>query len=345
MNDRRLQIFVFFFLIVVGGITIFLIKSFRQTPTPKKPPQLAIMTLAMDYTPNTNHTGVYVALAKGWYKKQGIDLKVLPYSASVSPDLLVATGKADVGISYTEGVVSDAASGNPVVSIAAIIQHNTSSLVALADSSIKRPKDFDGKIYGGFGAPYENAVVGEIIKKDGGRGNFKNVTLDIDGLKALQTGKINFAWIFDGWTGVQAKLDNIKLVSFPVNTNGIADYYTPVFIASQNEIKQKPDLLKKFMKATAQGYTYAIANATESAHMLINGVAKGTLPDTNFIVASQEYLSPRYVDDGRTWGLQDKQAWHDYPQFMLDSGAINDAQGKPVAKMDFDSLFTNQFIQ
>src|SRR5690242_504100 len=89
------------------------------------PHQLTPMTLALDWTPNTNHTGIYVALAKNWYRDQGIDLKLLPYSASVSPDTLVATGKADVGIGFTEGVVADAAVGQPVVSIAAIIQHNT----------------------------------------------------------------------------------------------------------------------------------------------------------------------------------------------------------------------------
>src|SRR5205807_6436559 len=107
---------------------------------------------------------------------EGIDLHLLPYSASVSPDVLVATGKADVGISATEGIVADAAVGQPVVSIAAIIQHNTSALVSLASSRLSRPRDFDGKTYGGFGAPYESAVVGKIIQKDGGKGQFTNVT-------------------------------------------------------------------------------------------------------------------------------------------------------------------------
>ena len=124
------------------------------------PKQLTSMSLALDWTPNTNHTGIYVALAQKWYQAEGIDLHLLPYSASVSPDVLVATGKADVGISATEGIVADAAVGQPVVSIAAIIQHNTSALVSLASSGLTRPRDFDGKTYGGFGAPYESAVVG-----------------------------------------------------------------------------------------------------------------------------------------------------------------------------------------
>lgn len=302
------------------------------------------VTLAMDWTPNTNHSGIYVALKKGWYKNQGIDLKILPYSPNVSADILVANGKADIGISATEGVVADAASGNPVISIGAIIQHNTSSLAALANNGVSRPSDLDGKVYGGFGAPYENAVVGEIIKKDGGKGDFKNVTLSTDSMQALQSHQIDFVWIFDGWTGIQAKDQGIQLITFPINSHGIADYYTPVIISSSQEAKHKPQLLKKFMAATSQGYTYAIHHPKEAATILLNSVPKGTFADPKFVFDSQTYVSSHYVDSGRKWGLQDKSAWLNYPQFMLDSHAILDATGKPVTSLNFDSLYTNQFL-
>ncbi len=333
-----------FFGLGLGIIIIVIVIFLGMKVKVNKKSAYSPLLLAMDWTPNTNHSGIYVALAKGWYKAQGIALKILPYSPAVSSDILVSNGKADVGISATEGVVADAASGNPVVSIGAIIQHNTSSLAALANNGITRPRDFDGKIYGGFGAPYENAVVGEVIKKDGGKGDFKNVTLSIDSLQALESHKVDFVWIFDGWEGIQAKQQGIGLITFPINTNGIADYYTPVFITSPKEIKQNPQLLKKFMKATSQGYMYAIAHPHETADILFHAVPKGTFTNLNFILASQLYLSPRYVDSGRKWGLQDKTTWEKYPQFMLDSQAIVDAKGKPVTKLNFNSLFTNQFL-
>src|SRR5437660_11690960 len=216
--------------------------------------QLTPMTLALDWTPNTNHTGIYVALAKNWYRDQRIDLKLLPYSSSVTPDTLVANGKADVGIGFTEGVVADAAVNQPVVSIAAIIQHNTSALVTLADSGITRPRDLSGKVYGGFGAPYESAVVGEIIKQDGGTGQFKNVTLNVDAMQALESRRIDFVWVFEGWEVIQAQRAGVKLHIFPITNYGVADYYTPNIITSPNEIKQKPDLLRRFIAATAKGY-------------------------------------------------------------------------------------------
>src|SRR6266699_4555177 len=183
--------------------------------------QLTRMNLALDWTPNTNHTGIYVALAQHWYQAEGIDLHLLPYSASVSPDVLVSTSKADVGVSSTEGIVADAAVGQPLVSMAAIIQHNTSALVTLANSGLTRPRDLDGKIYGAFGAPYESAVVGEIIQHDGGKGQFKSVTLDVDAMQALESHRIDFVWVFEGWEVIQAQRAGVKLNVFPITNYGV----------------------------------------------------------------------------------------------------------------------------
>ena len=305
---------------------------------------LSSMSLALDWTPNTNHTGIYVALAQHWYSAEGIDLHLLPYSASVSPDVLVSSGKADVGVSSTEGIVADAAVGQPVVSIAAIIQHNTSALVTLANSRLTRPRDLDGKTYGAFGAPYESAVVGEIIQHDGGRGHFKSVTLDVDAMQALESHRIDFVWVFEGWEVIQAQREGFKLNVFPIINYGVPDYYTPNLITSRKEMQQKPGLLHKFMLATACGYEYARSHAHESAQMLLNQNQNGTFPDTGLVFASQDYLSPRYADAGRKWGLQDAAAWHGYPQFILNADGVDDASGKPIHSMNFDALYTNQFL-
>ena len=331
-----------------SGSTTQVVPWSQCTSLAKSPPkQLTSMNFALDWTPNTNHTGIYVALAQGWYRAEGIDLHLLPYSANVSPDVLVSSGKADVGISATEGIVADAAIGQPVVSIAAIIQHNTSALVTLASSGLNRPRDLDGKTYGGFGSSYESAVVGEIIQKDGGKGQFKNVTISVDAMQALESHRIDFVWVFEGWEIIQANRAGVKLNVFPITNYGVADYYTPNLIASPNEIKQKPALLHKFMAATSCGYEYARTHAHESAQMLINEAnssAPGTFPDTGLVFASQAFLSPRYADPGRKWGWQDSTPWHGYPQFILNSGGVDDASGKPVHSLNFNALYTDQFL-
>lgn len=303
------------------------------------------MSLALDWTPNTNHTGIYVALQKGWYRDQGIDLKLLPYADSTTPDALVSNGKANVGISSTESIVADAAVGQPVVSIAAILQHNTSALVTLANSGLTRPSMLDGKVYGGFGAPYEGSVVGAIIKHDGGKGTFKNVTLSVDAMQALESHRIDFVWVFEGWEVIQAQRQGIKLNVFPITNYGVADYYTPNIITSPNEIKQQPDLLKRFMKATQQGYEYAQTHVQDAAQALLKGAPAGTFPDQGLVLASQQYLSPRYSDAKRPWGMQDAAAWHGYPAFILATGGVRNAAGKTVTSLNLDALYTNQFLQ
>jgi len=342
MKNTKIAVAGLIIIVVITGF-FFLRKTSSQQPA-KKIQSLSPIKLVLDWTPNTNHTGVYVALAKGWYKEQGIDLKILPYASGASPDVLVTSGKADVGISATEGVVADAATGNPTVSIGTIMQHNTSGFIALADNGITSPKDFDNKIYGGYGSPLENKVIGAIIKKDGGKGIFKNVSLNVTAMQALESKKVDFVWVFEGWEVIEAKHKGFHVVYFPSINYDIPDYYTPVFITSPAEIKNKPDLLKKFMTATKKGYEYAIGHPKEAAQILIDENPKGTFPDTGFVFKSQEFLSAHYVDAGKSWGLQEKKVWHEYPQFMIDAGAALDKNGKPVKTLDFDSLYTNEFL-
>ncbi|GAC1357070.1 MAG: ABC transporter substrate-binding protein [Ktedonobacteraceae bacterium] len=349
MNSRvrlglSIGIPVLLILAVIGAFLVQQQRSTSGTTTAHGPQKLTKMSLALDWTPNTNHTGIYVALKNGWYRDQGIDLTLLPYSSNVTPDVLVSSGKADVGISSTESIVADAAVNQPVVSIAAIMQHNTSALVTLKSSGITRPGQLDGKIYGGFGAPYEDAVVGEIIKHDGGQGKFKNVTLDVDAMQALQSKRIDFAWVFEGWEVIQAQRQGTQLNVFPITDYGVADYYTPNIISSPTEIKQKPDLLRRFMAATTKGYEYARTHVQESAQDLISKAPKGTFPDQGLVLESQQYLSPRYADNGRKWGMQDAAAWHGYPEFILNSGGVQDAAGKTVKSLNFDAMYTNQFL-
>jgi len=338
---KKIHIIFILFLITV----VFLGSSSIKNKLKNSSEKLTPFTVVLDWTPNTNHTGMYVALAKGWYKEEGLDVKILPYSSSSSPDVLVTSGKADVGVSAAEGVIADAATGNPVVSIAAIMQHNTSGFMALADNGIKTPKDLDAKIYGGSGSPIESAIVKKIIMKDGGKGTFKSVNLDVAAMQALTSKKIDFFWVFEGWEVIQAKQQGYKVVYFPSLTYGIPDYYTPVLITSPSEIKQKPELLKKFMSATAKGYQYAVEHPKDAAQILLTTTPKGTFPDPKFIEASQQFVSAHYVDNGRQWGLQDDKSWKDYPQFMLQAGAVSDSTGKAIKKLNFEKLYTNDFLK
>ncbi len=125
------------------------------------------VSIVLDWTPNTNHTGLYVARDKGYFKEEGLDVEIiLPGEAGA--DQLVASGKSEFGISAQESLTEARAQEIPIVSIGAIIQHNTSGLASPAGKNIQQPRDFEGKTYGGWGAPVEQAVLTSLMEADEG---------------------------------------------------------------------------------------------------------------------------------------------------------------------------------
>lgn len=328
-------------IVTVGAVGLLLTKDKKDNSQAQSKQKI---TLALDWTPNTNHTGIYVAKQNGWYADENIDLEIIPYSTTPS-DVLVSAGKADVGIGFTEGVVSSAGGDSPVVSIATIIAHNTSSIAVRDSDNINSLAELDGKIYGGYGAPYEEPVMKQAIKNDGGEGRFKQVVVDTSPLDALESKKVDFVWIYDGWEGIEAKRRGFEIKQFPVTEHGIPDYSTPNIITSSQTILEKSDLLERFMKATSRGYEFARSNPDEAAKILIEATPDGTFPDEQLVHESQQYLSSHYQDEGKKWGLQNPKLWNDYPKFMVQNQAVLDVSGNPVDNVDFDSLYTNRFIE
>lgn len=302
---------------------------------------------AMDWTPNTNHTGIYVAQQKGWYEQNGIDLQILPYSDANTPDTLVATGQADFGVSFEESVTTDRVSNLPVKSVAAILQTNTSGLATLKSSGLDRPAKLEGKRYAGFGSPYEEPVIRTVLKKDGAAtGDFKNITTNVSGYQALVAGQADFLWIYEGWEGIQAKLDKVDLNFFLLKDYGVPDYYTPVIIAGESYLKEHGDVARRFLAATARGYEFSAANPKEAADLLVKGAPPGTFADPSLPEQSQEFLAPYYKGSQPGWGLQTLDYWTNYPKFIASTGLLKTPDGKVVKPEDIDysSLFTNDYL-
>ena len=157
--------------------------------------------LMLDWVPNTNHTGLYVAQSEGFFEEAGLSVNIIQPGES-TVEQVVGAGSADFGISYQEGVTLARTQAVPIVSVAAIIQHNTSGFASRAEAGINSPKDFEGKTYGGWGSPVEQAMLTLLMQCDGG--NVDNVnTLDsgyTDFLTITERGDIDFAWIFTAGT-------------------------------------------------------------------------------------------------------------------------------------------------
>ena len=303
------------------------------------------LSLAMDWTPNTNHTGIYVAKNKGWYKDQDVELEILPYAASASADTLVGTSKADLGISFTESIVASSVTDAPVTSVAAIIPTNTSSVAVRKGSKIETPKNLDGKTYGGYGAPYEEPVMKQVIKNSGGEGKFKTVVVDTELIDALESERVDFVWIYDGWQKIQAERKGFEIKTFPIIENGIPDYYTPNIISSPKTIDNKTDILKRFMAATKKGYDFAAENPEEASQILVQEAGSEVLPDAEQVRESQIYLASIYKKAKTEWGLQSESMWQKYPEFMVKNKAVLDLKGEPVSEINSGLLYTNKLLK
>jgi ABC-type nitrate/sulfonate/bicarbonate transport system substrate-binding protein len=219
---------------------------------PKVEP-LRKVTFVLDWTPNTNHTGIYAAQNQGFFKEQGLDVEIIQPTEGTS-DSIVASGTAQFGISYQEGVTLARAEGVPLVSLAAVIQHNTSGFASLKDKNILSPKDFEGKIYGGWGSPIEEATIKYLMDKAGA--DYSKVKIistgDADFFQASSSGQIDFAWIFEGWAGIEAKQKGMELNYIDLGKEApVFDYYTPVIITNEETLKNVISIQLNYLKALA----------------------------------------------------------------------------------------------
>jgi ABC-type nitrate/sulfonate/bicarbonate transport system substrate-binding protein len=306
---------------------------------------LTPVTLALDWTPNTNHTGIFAAQQLGYFKDAGIDLKIVPYG-STAPETLVSTHKADFGISYQDGLTEAAATGGDITSVYAVTQKTDVVIGVRADSGITSPQQLDGKTYAGYGSPLETPMLTYVIKHAGGTGTFKNVTLNTDAYQALYAGQADFALPEPTWEVIQA-----KLVGKPLRTFDLADYGFPaiysVLIASSHQyLGAHAELAKKFIGAVQKGYEYAAAHPSDAANLLIKanesvlGTQKDLVDQSAQLEAAQYYKDA----DGRI-GVQSGERWKALTDFLYQNGILTDAAGKALAKEpDVSTLYTNAYL-
>jgi ABC-type nitrate/sulfonate/bicarbonate transport system substrate-binding protein len=302
-----------------------------------EPEGLTPVTLMLDWVPNTNHTGIYVAKDKGYFQEAGLDVKIVT-PGEVYPEAAVTGGAADFGISFQENVTLARAEGAPVVSVAAVMQHNTSGFASLAGLGVKSPADFEGLRYGAYGSASEAPTLKALMERSGA--DFSKLQIVTTGfsdpLALMKEGQIDLAWIFYGWQGLQAKQMGIDLdvVMMKDYLDVVPDYYTPVVIASEATIAGRPEVIKALLGALSRGYTFSADHPDEAAEILLGAVPE---LDRTLVLESQRWVSDYYIAEASRWGEQKESVWRDYSAWMFETGVLS----TPV---DAQGAFTNQFL-
>lgn len=324
-----------FAVVLLSALLLLLIGCNASRETGPKQEQLKKIKVLLDWTPNTNHTGVYVAQKRGYYKEQGLEVEIIQPSEGGASQL-VAAGQGDFGFSYQEEVTIARTAGLPVKALAAVIQHNTSGFASPVERGIKSPKDFEGKKYGGWGSPAEEEMIKALMNQE--KADFKKVEMINIGTADFFTSirkDVDFGWIFWGWTGIESGLKGISLNFIRLRDyNDALDFYTPLLIASDSTVQNDPALVSAFMKATAKGYADCILQPREAGQVLLDSV-----PELNkdLVMISQEYLAKEYRGDAPVWGQMSELRWQKYADWMYSQGLIE----KPL---DCQQAFTNEFL-
>lgn len=324
---------VIFAVMLLSALLLLIGCSAAKDTAQKK--ELKKITVLLDWTPNTNHTGVYVAQKRGYYEEQGLEVEIVQPSEGGAAQL-IAAGQAEFGFSYQEEVTIARTMGVPIKALAAVIQHNTSGFASPVEKGIKSPADFVGKKYGGWGSPAEEAMIKALMNQE--NADYSKVEIINIGTADFFTSikkDVDFAWIFWGWTGIEAEQKGIPLNFIQLRDYSDAlDFYTPLLIASDDTVKNDPALVSAFMKATAKGYADCISNPGECAQILLDSV-----PELNkdLVLASQEYLAGEYKADAPVWGQMTELRWQKYADWMYAQKLIE----KPL---DSQQAYTNEFL-
>lgn len=298
------------------------------------------ITVVLDWTPNTNHTGIFVARALGYFEEAGLQVEVVqpPEDGAVT---LVASGKAQFGVSFQDSLAPAFVGENPlpVTAVAAVIQHNTSGIVSRAGEGMDTPKGLEGKKYATWDLDVEKETIRDVMEADGG--DFDLVELIpstvTDEVSALQSGSVDAIWIFYGWAGVACQVAGLDTDYFEfADIDPVFDYYTPVIIGGNAWLEENPETARAFLEALSKGYTYAVEHPKEAADILMEA-APELKSNSELVYASQEYLAAEYIADATRWGEFDGERWGAFFRWLNENHLLE-------GEIDPDHGFTNDYL-
>lgn len=263
------------------------------------------LNLALDWTPNINHLIFFVGREKGIYEEAGVDLNIInpaDDNYQTTPAKKVERGLVNLALCPTESLISYRTKKDPfpLSAIGSIYEHDCSAIVSLKREDINSPKDLDGKSYASYQARYEDEIVKQMIKNDGGEGKLNLYYPNKLGIwDTIVNKEYDVTWIFVNWEGVQAAEKNINLQNFKLEDYGIPYSYSPVIAGDENHIDENPVLYKSFLKASRKAFDYTLKHTTESLDIL-----KRYVPDSDKDIPLEkafEVSKKHFIKDGE-WG-------------------------------------------
>ena len=251
-------------------------------------------------------------------------------------------GKWTSLIAPSESVIAYQTSRNPVplTAVASILQRDTSAIATLGSSGLRCPADLDGKVYASYDARFEDGIVRNMVRNDGGKGDFTAVKIGrLDIWEMLQKGEANATWVFMPWEGVKAEREGMALNVFKMEDFGIPYGYTPLILAHKEDIEARSQAYRAFMQVTAEGYQEAVAKPSETAVFLCQNVEHPDFEDSDFIEASLRALAPAQLTPDGQWGRMEAAVWQRFTNWLVEKDLLPSSPA-----VDPEKLFTGELL-
>jgi len=295
--------------------------------------------LVLDYLPNADHAGIYAAIEEGEFKQAALDVKLRTPSDPSAPLKLLASGKADLAISYEPELLLARAKGAKLVSIGALVQRPLTSIVSLGGKdAIRRPAELEGKRVGTSGIPYQDAYLKTILQNAGADPErVRPVNVGFSLVPALLTKRVDATLgMFWNVEGVQLRLQDRKPVILRMDEVGVPTYNELVIVAREADVRSRGPVLRRVMRALARGHQHLREDIDSGVDAVVkaNPDLKASLQRAQ-VQATLPVFFPR--DKTKPFGYQREQDWQRYSQWMEENEIIEDAGVGQRA-------FTNEFL-
>lgn len=298
------------------------------------------LRIALDWTPNTIHSGLYLAKEKGIYHKHGLQVEILPPDAQYTktPAKRLEAGEVDLAICPSESCIAYNESGKMrLQAIYAILQKDASAIAGTKLNSMRELGHH--KTYGSYNAKYEDAIVKYMVKKDGGdelQVKIESSEGKLSMFDAVKEGRIDATWIFLPWEGVEAEMEHIQTKHFKLEDYDIPYGYSPV-IARNADKSPSDDILKAFVLATREGYEHAIHHPHDITDILHHVTNPQRSKD--FIHRSQASINHYYTDAHKP-GFMDSTKWTTWLKWLKDHELLTGPD-----ELKEENIFTNEFAR
>ncbi len=326
MKKIIIAISILAIIIVVGAIFLFTNQE-KQTGLNK-------VNVRLKWLHQAQFAGFYTAEQKGFYEKNGIDVTLNPGGVDFPAVQMVSGGGEQFGVTGADQILLAREKGVPVVALAVIYRKSPFVLFSLKDSGIEEPKDFVGKKVGVKLGGNEELTYRAMMKGAGvDTSQVTEIPVKFD-ISPLLSGQI------DVWPGyVINEPITAQEKGYDVNIIWPSDYgvnlYADTLFTTENMIKNNPDLVKRFVIATLQGWNYAYNNPDEAvSYTLLYSDQLTKEHETKMMQASLELLKP----DDKPIGYMDRKIWKDMQELLLENGFMKN----PI---NIDEVYTTQFLE